>query len=114
MFGTEFFENAMLVFTKFSQDEKSIRERKNGKKITEECAIKEYTQHFLEEFAFEPERDQFCFINNGIDRDLDANEYEKKMYNKSFLEIKTFTNSNEPFFCRDIKEILKEKDALLQ
>jgi hypothetical protein len=25
MFGTEFFKNAMLVFTKFSQDEKSIR-----------------------------------------------------------------------------------------
>jgi len=114
MFGAEFFENAMLVFTKFSQDEKSIRERKKGKKISEECAIKEYTQHFLEEFDYTPDREQFCFIDNGIDSDPDADEYEKEMYDKSFSEIRTFANGNQPFFCRDIKVILKEKDALVK
>ena len=46
MFGLDFFKNAMMVFTKFAYDPKSIRDRKNNRKITEERAIKEYTQHF--------------------------------------------------------------------
>ena len=50
MFGTEFFKNAMLVFTHFYQDKKSIRERKNGKKMSEDRTIKEYTQHFIKDF----------------------------------------------------------------
>ena len=50
MFGIEFFKNAMLVFTHFFQDEKSIRERKNGKKMSEDRTIKEYTQHFIKDF----------------------------------------------------------------
>jgi hypothetical protein len=67
----------MLVFTKFANDPKSIRERKNGRRITEDRAIMEYTQHFIEAFKFKPERGQFCFIDNGVDRDPDATEYEK-------------------------------------
>ena len=42
MFGLDFFKNAMMVFTKFSYDPKSIRDRKNGKKMIEERAIEEY------------------------------------------------------------------------
>ena len=42
MFGLDFFKNAMMVFTKFSYDEKSKRDRKNGKKMIEEGAIEEY------------------------------------------------------------------------
>ncbi len=29
-------------------------------------------------------------------------------------ELKTFAKENQPFFCKDIKEVLKEKDALLK
>ena len=77
MFTVDFLHKAMLVFTKFSQDPKSIRERKNGRKTTEDRAIMEYTQHFIADFNYKPERGQFCFIDNGVDRDPDASEYEK-------------------------------------
>ena len=50
MFGPEFFENAMLVFTHFYQDERSIRERKNNNKMSENRVINEYTQHFIKDF----------------------------------------------------------------
>ena len=77
MFGVDFLNKAVLVFTRFSQDPKSIRERKNGRKITEDRAITEYTQHFITDFQFTPKSEQFCFIDNGVDRDPDASDYEK-------------------------------------
>lgn len=104
----------MMVFTKYSYDPKSVRDRKNGKKITEERAIKEYTQHFQNHFAFTPENRQFCFIDNGIDKDPDATDLEKEKYEEAFTAIKKFVKGNQPFFCKDIKEVLKEKDALLK
>jgi len=36
------------------------------------------------------------------------------MHTKSFGEIKAFTLRQEPFFCKDIKEVLKENDALMR
>jgi phosphopantothenate synthetase len=39
---------------------------------------------------------------------------QKEMYEKSFKHIKEFVKSNQAFFCKDIKEVLKEKDALLK
>ena len=45
--------------------------------MTEDRAITEYTQHFITEFKFTPKREQFCFIDNGVDRDPDASESEK-------------------------------------
>lgn len=36
------------------------------------------------------------------------------MYEKSFKHIKEFVKGNQAFFCKDIKEVLKEKDALLK
>ena len=74
----------------------------------------EYTQHFIEAFKFKPERGQFCFIDNGVDRDPDASKHEKEMYAESMSRIKAITKANPPFFCKDIKEVLKEKDALLK
>jgi len=50
MFGPEFFKNALLVFTKFCQNENSIWERANGGKMTEDKAIEEYTNNFLDSF----------------------------------------------------------------
>ena len=114
MFGLDFFKNAIMVFTKFSYDQKSIRDRNNNRKITEERAIKEYTQHFKSDFQFSPDRSQFCLIDNGVDKDPDASDFEKEMYEKSFKHIKEFVKGNQAFFCKDIKEVLKEKDALLK
>jgi len=34
------------------------------------------------------------------------------MYAKSIEEIKAFSLRQEPFFCKDIKKVLKENDAL--
>jgi len=36
------------------------------------------------------------------------------MYDESIAHIKQFTKGNKPFFCKDIKEVMKEKDALLK
>jgi AAA+ superfamily predicted ATPase len=36
------------------------------------------------------------------------------MYDRSFAAMKEFVEDSEPFFCKDIKEVLKEKDALLK
>jgi hypothetical protein len=46
-------------------------------KMSEDRAIEEYTKHFIADFNFKPERGQFCFIDNGVDRDPDASEHEK-------------------------------------
>jgi hypothetical protein len=82
--------------------------------MTEERVIQEYTQHFQTTFAFTPKQSQFCFIDNGVLAFKDSEEHEKKMFLQSIVQIKNFTKSQEPFFCKDIKEVLKEKDALLK
>jgi hypothetical protein len=50
MFGVDFLKKAMLVFTKFAYDQKSIRERQAGRKTTEDIFIMDYTQHFKAKF----------------------------------------------------------------
>ena len=49
MFGSHFFKNAMLMFTRFGRDEKSIRERERDK-VTEEILIAGSTKVFSEKF----------------------------------------------------------------
>lgn len=65
MFGTDFLQNALLVFTRFGYDSKSIKRREAGKEMKEEQVIKEYTQHFERTFTFTPNKNQFCFIDNS-------------------------------------------------
>jgi hypothetical protein len=45
--------------------------------------IENYTSYFKNDFSFEPQKSQFCFIDNNIDVDPDATEHEKKMYEKA-------------------------------
>lgn len=75
--------------------------------------ISEYTQHFQKTFNFTPNRNQFCFIDNGVNENPYAEDLEKQMYRKAMDHIKQFTKNQQPFACRDIKEVLKEKDSLL-
>jgi hypothetical protein len=35
------------------------------------------------------------------------------MYAEAMSKIKKLTKSNRPFFCKDIKEVLKDKEKLL-
>ena len=82
--------------------------------MKEDQVIKEYTQHFERNFSFTPARNQFCFIDNNSYDNPHANPHEKEMFQKAITQIKQFTNSQQPFFCKDIKEVLKEKDSLLK
>jgi hypothetical protein len=77
MFGAEFFKNALLVFTKFANDERSISQRQTGNKMNEDKVIEEYSRHFREKFKFELNRNQFCFIDNYVDDDARATDLEK-------------------------------------
>ncbi len=83
MFGSDFLKNAIFVFTKFSQDSRSIRKRANGEKASEQKLIENYTSYFKKDFSYSPDKAQFCFIDNGIDKDPDATENEKKMYQQA-------------------------------
>jgi hypothetical protein len=37
---------------------------------------------------------------------------EQTLYDEALDQILEFTCNNDPFFCKDIKEVMKEKDAL--
>ena len=37
---------------------------------------------------------------------------EQTKFDEALEQIFEFTNNHEPFFCKDIKEVMKEKDAL--
>ncbi len=76
--------------------------------------IENYTSYFKKDFSFEPQKKQFCFIDNNIDSDPDATEYEREMFDSAISKIKLFTKGNKPFFCQDIKAVLSERDTLLK
>jgi hypothetical protein len=72
-------------------------------------------QHeFRNRFACEMKDDQFVFIDNTVpdmdDEELEDREIEE--FVKALYYIIDFTVDHDPFFCDDIKEALKEKDAL--
>jgi hypothetical protein len=49
MFGSHFFKNAMLIFTRFGEDDKSIRERERNN-LTEDSLIAGFTKDFSDKF----------------------------------------------------------------
>jgi len=57
MFGTEFFNNALLTFTKFGYDKKSIHRREHNLEMSEDKVRKEYTELFERTFSFTLRRD---------------------------------------------------------
>ena len=73
--------------------------------IDKDGLIAGFSRVFLEEFKYNLKREQFCFIDNSVDENNEASEHEKIMFAQSLEEIINFTKGNEPFFCKDIKEI---------
>ena len=49
-------------------------------------------------------------MNEADEDELDKAEQDK--YDEALEQIFEFTSNHEPFFCKDIKEVMKEKDAL--
>ncbi len=55
--------------------------------MKEEEVIKCYTQHLERTFAFTPNKNQFCFIDNGTADNPYADEHERKMYLAAINQI---------------------------
>ena len=53
---------------------------------------------------------QFVFLDNSVDEH--SEKMEKEKYQEALAHIKNFTMGSKPFFCQDIKEVMKEKDQL--
>ena len=72
-----------------------------------------YKLHFQSAFQFTPNEDQFCFIDNDAKDSPCVDDHEKQKFEEALAKIKDFTQNQQPFFCKDIKKVLKEKDQLL-
>ncbi len=114
MFSSDFFQNVIVCFTNFSFDNKSMKRREEGKESKQEELIEEMKNEFKNRFTYDLNDEQFAFIDNSVlDSDPnDLDEEEKINYDKALEDILSFTNKQKPFFCKDIKEVMKENDAL--
>ena len=110
MFGDDFFKNAMICFSRFGQDKRSKREREKGNKASADKLRRDYKSKFAEIYGINLLDSQFSFIDNNIDEDCE--DEERRCFQASLLSIKAFTNQMQPFFCHDIKEVMKENDEL--
>ena len=114
MFSSDFFHNVVVCFTRFAFDKKSISLRKKGNALDQSVLIEQMRDEFKNRFGCDLRAEQFVFIDNSIkeadEEDIDENETAK--YYEALEQILNFTNNSEPFFCKDIKEVMKEKDAL--
>lgn len=114
MFSSDFFHNVVVCFTRFAFDKKSISLRKKGNALDQSVLIEQMRDEFKNRFGCDLREEQFVFIDNSIkeadEEDIDENETAK--YYQALEQILNFTNNQEPFFCKDIKEVMKEKDAL--
>ena len=66
MFGEEFFANAVLCSTRFSQDSKTKKKRDAGKEKDEQSFIRDYKEKFFKLYDYKLEDRQFIFVNNGV------------------------------------------------
>jgi hypothetical protein len=82
--------------------------------MTKEQVVNESTKFLLDAFSYNLKREQFGFIDKGVDKKPHSSMKEKKMYAESIKEIKAFTLRQKPFFCEDIKKVLKENDELMR
>jgi predicted nucleotidyltransferase len=82
--------------------------------LDEGTLIERMQDEFKNRFDCELSEDQFAFIDNAVfDAEEDEiDEIEQEKYDEALDKIMEFTCNNEPFFCKDIKEVMKEKDAL--
>ena len=116
IFGQEFFESILLCYTKFSYDQKSVRQRQRGAQRDEQTIISEVTQKFIDEFEYSLKSDQFIFLDNAIffDNQEEYEELEIRKFMQAKQKIIEFTQARPPFLCLDIKEAVKEADRLKQ
>ena len=114
MFGTEYFKNVLICFTKFSTSKRAEKERERGKKPTKEKLIKDYKVWFKNIYSYSLNDVQFIFLNNGVLEEEFAEEIEKEQHRNSLKSIREFIENHhdKPFYCKDIKEVIREKDAL--
>jgi hypothetical protein len=82
--------------------------------LDEGSLIEKMQDEFKNRFDCELSEDQFAFIDNAVfDAEEDEiDEIEQEKYDEALDKIMEFTCNNEPFYCKDIKEVMKEKDAL--
>lgn len=114
MFSADFFHNVLVCFTRFAFDKKSISLRKKGNALDEGNLIEQMQKEFKDRFSCDLSEEQFTFIDNSVfeaDED-EVEDAELKKFDEALEQILDFTYSHDPFFCKDIKEVMKEKDAL--
>ena len=100
----------MICFSRFGQDKKSRREIQKGNKASAAQLKKDYKAKFFDIYGVQLTDSQFCFIDNNIDED--SEDEEKKFFSAAVKQIDDFSKLMKPFFCHDIKEVMKENDEL--
>lgn len=114
MFGQKYFKNVLICFTKFATDKRTESARQRGKKPTKEKLIEDYMAWFNKIYSYSLKVNQFIFLNNGVEKDQAVEDIELEEQMNALTRIREFTErrSKKPFYCKDIKEVMKEKDAL--
>jgi len=113
IFSKEFFKNIVICFTRFSFDERSKASRKKGG--NQESLIKQYIAEFNSRYGFKLSEKQFIFVDNDYNDQTMSQNFSQEELNEFNIELKklqTLTESNPPFYCHDIQEVLSTKDRL--
>lgn len=74
MFSNDFFNNAMICFSRFRQDKRSLKDIEKGKKASAAQLKEDYKDRFNKIYNIKLSDEQFCFIDNNIDEDSEIHE----------------------------------------
>lgn len=71
---------------------------------------------FRNHYNYNIDKHQFVFIDNAVFTmdEEDLEEEEKEKFHDALDDITVFTSLAEPFLCRNIEEVMKERDELLK
>mmetsp|Transcript_25536 Transcript_25536/g.42788 ORF Transcript_25536/g.42788 Transcript_25536/m.42788 type:complete len:422 (-) Transcript_25536:188-1453(-) len=105
MFGSEFLQNAALLFTHWPMDKYSIKRRKRSG-LTRENRHYEFNKKFQEIFGNTSDLPSF-YLDCEYDRD---DEDEARPYRNEILKVKKLAEQMDPFACLDVKDVLSLKD----
>ena len=73
MFTSDFFENVIVCFTRFSMCQKSQALRRKKKELDKNDLILQMQKEFKDRFKFDMKYEQFAFIDNTVPH---MDEYE--------------------------------------
>lgn len=115
MFSNQFLKNAILIFTRWSYDKKSIMKRKKTNE-SEEKKMEEFNKEFREKYHINF-KIPCAFLDNTMnDKDIleSSDDEEKESFFKELNKIRDFSEKmkSNPFPCKDIQTVLTEKDNL--